>query len=119
MHYSYNSDPKSALANIKQTLENEGFKIIEYAPEDGFLFTDYKEFNWGTGRRIIAITAHVHDKIVITGMGSMDIPVTNLGKPHELLKIKKMDRLPYRVQKKIFLSLSQSFEKIGLNRIYN
>ena len=75
MHFDYEGDPKVALKNIKKILENEGFKIIEYAPEDGFLFTDYKEFNWGTGRRIIAVTAHVHDKIIITGMGSMDIPV--------------------------------------------
>ena len=119
MNFSYNGEPKIILSKIKQTLENEGFKIVEYAPEDGFLFTDYKEFNWGTGRRIIAITAHVHDKVVITGMGSMDIPVTDLGKPHELLKIKKMDRLPYTVQKKVFISLTQPFEKIGLNRIYN
>ncbi len=119
MHFDYDGDPKVALNNIKKILENEGFKIIEYAPEDGFLFTDYKEFNWGTGRRIIAVTAHVHDKIIITGMGSMDIPVTNLGRPDELLKIKKMDRLPYTVQKKVFLSLTQPFEEIGLNRIYN
>ncbi len=119
MHFSYDGSPKNALANIKHTLEEEGFKIIEYAPEDGFLFTDYKEYNWGTGRRVIAITAHVHDKIIITGMGSMDIPVTNLGTPDELLKIKKMDRLPYTVQKKVFLSLMQPFEKIGIYRIYN
>ena len=39
--------------------------------------------------------------------------------PDELLKIKKMDRLPYTVQKKVFLSLTQPFEEIGLNRIYN
>ena len=100
-------------------LESEGFKILEYAPEDGFLFTDYKEFNWGTGRRFIAVTAHVHDKIVVTGMGSMDIPVSDLGKPEDLLKIKKMDRLPYLIQKKTFLSLTQPFEDIGLVRIYN
>ena len=42
MHFSYDGSPKNALANIKHTLEEEGFKIIEYAPEDGFLFTDYK-----------------------------------------------------------------------------
>ena len=119
MNFDYDGDPKVALSDIKNTLENEGFKIIEYAPEDGFLFTDYKEFNWGTGRRIVAVTAHVHDKIVVTGMGSMDIPVTNLGKPKDLLKLKKMDRLPYLVQKKIFLSLAQLFEKVGFVRIYN
>ena len=61
----------------------------------------------------------MHDKIVVTGMGSMDIPVSDLGKPEDLLKIKKMDRLPYLVQKKIFLSLTQPFEDVGLVRIYN
>ena len=102
MHFNYEGSPKDALKNIRKVVESEGFKIIEYAPEDGFLFTDYKEFNWGTGRRIIAVTAHVHDKIIVTGLGSMDIPVTNLGKPEDLLKIKKMDRLPYLVQKGSF-----------------
>ena len=119
MEFDYAGDPKTVLKSIKDTLEREGFKIAEYAPEDGFLFTDYKEFNWGTGRRIVAVTAHVHDKIIVTGMGSMDIPVTNLGRPEDLLKIKKMDRLPYLVQKKIFLSLSEPFKEIGLVRIYN
>ena len=119
MHFDYQGSQKETLLKIRSILEQNGFKILEYAPEDGFLFTDYKEFNWGTGRRIIAVTAHVHDKIIITGMGSMDIPVTNLGRPNELLKIKKMDRLPYTVQKKVFLSLTQPFEEIGLNRIYN
>ena len=119
MYFDYEGSPKDAFKSIRRVLESEGFKILKYAPEDGFLFTDYKEFNWGTGRRIVAVTAHVHDKIVVTGMGSMDIPVTNLGKPKDLLKLKKMDRLPYLVQKKIFLSLAQLFEKVGFVRIYN
>ena len=106
MHFDYDGDPKVALSNIKKILENEGFKIIEYAPEDGFLFTDYKEFNWGTGRRIIAVTAHVHDKIIITGMGSMDIPVTNLGRPDELLKIKKNGSIALYRSKKSFLEFN-------------
>ena len=119
MYFDYEGSPKDAFKSIRKVLENEGFVILEYAPEDGFLFTDYKEFNWGTGRRIVAVTAHVHDKIVLTGMGSMDIPVSDLGKPEDLLKIKKMDRLPYLIQKKTFLSLTQPFEDAGLVRIYN
>ena len=119
MYFDYEGSSKDAFKSIRKVLESEGFKILEYAPEDGFLFTDYKEFNWGTGRRIVAVTAHVHDKIVVTGMGSMDIPVSDLGKPEDLLKIKKMDRLPYLIQKKTFLSLTQPFEDAGLVRIYN
>ena len=52
-------------------------------------------------------------------MGKMDIPVTDLGKSDELLKLKKMDRLPYTIQKKIFFNLVDPFEKIGLFRLYN
>ena len=119
MHFDYDGDPDSILVDIKNVLIAEGFKIAEYAPEDGFMFTDYRQFNWGSGRRLIAITVHVHDKIIITGMGSMDIPVTDLGKPDELLKLKKMDRLPYAVQKRTFLYLVDPFEKIGLKRIFD
>jgi len=119
MNFSYQGNPKQVLANVKRVLEDEGFMIVEYAPEDGFLFTDYKEYNWGSGRRLIAITVHIHDKIIITGMGKMDIPVTDLGKSDELLKLKKMDRLPYTIQKKIFFNLVDPFEKIGLFRLYN
>ena len=70
MHFDYDGDPDSILVNIKNVLIAEGFKIAEYAPEDGFMFTDYRQFNWGSGRRLIAITVHVHDRVIITGMGS-------------------------------------------------
>ena len=36
MHFDYDCNPRVALNNIKKILEDEGFKIIEYAPEDGF-----------------------------------------------------------------------------------
>ncbi len=117
MHFSYTQSPKQALIDIRNILEEEGFQIKKYAPEDGFIFTDYREYDWGTGRRLLAVTVHVHDKITINGMGKMDIPVSDMGNPDELLKIKSVDRLPYNIQKKIFLSLINPLEKIGLKRI--
>ena len=64
MYFDYEGSPKDAFKSIRKVLESEGLKILEYAPEDGFLFTDYKEFNWGTGRRIVAVTAHVHLSLI-------------------------------------------------------
>ena len=117
MHFTYENDRKEALVEIRSFLEDQGFSILEYAPEDAFLFTDYKLYDWGTGRRLLAVTVHINDKITITGMGKMDVPVSDLGKPDELLKIKSVDRMPYSIQKKTFLLLIESFDRIDCNRI--
>mgnify|MGYP006244624109 FL=1 len=91
LYFSYDKSKSDVTLDIRKILEEDGFKILEYAPEDGFLFTDYKEYNWGTGRRLIAYIVHVTDRIKITGMGKMDVPVSDLGKPSELQKIKEFD----------------------------
>jgi len=117
LHFSYTIPQEEVLLDIRTYLENEGFIILEYAPEDGFLFTDYKLFEWGTGRRLLAVTVHVHDKVTITGMGKMDVPVTDLGPPDELLKIKSVDRLPYRIQKRTFLALIEHLDSLGYKQM--
>tara|TARA_Y100001970_G_scaffold272332_1_gene368917 strand:+ start:586 stop:1029 length:444 start_codon:yes stop_codon:yes gene_type:complete len=119
MHFDYQGSQKETLLKIRSILEQNGFKILEYAPEDGFLFTDYKEFNWGTGRRLLAVAVHINDKVKLTGMGKMDIPITDLGEPEDLLEIKDVDRLPYNIQKKTFFTLVEPFEEIGLKLINN
>jgi hypothetical protein len=117
LFFSYNNDKTDALLDIRNLLEEDDFKILEYAPEDGFLFTDYKEYNWGTGRRLLAYVVHITDKIKITGMGKMDVPVSDLGKPNELQKIKEFDRLPYSVQKNTFLNIIESLENLGYKQL--
>ena len=105
------------LEELRVHLEGSGFNIKEYAPEDAFLFTEYKLYDWGTGRRLLAVAIHVNDKITITGMGKMDVPVTNIGPPEDLLKIKEVDRLPYEIQKRTFITLVQSINDIGYKTI--
>ena len=87
-HFSYEKPKKVVFEDLRSHLERSGFTIKEYAPEDAFLFTDFKLYDWGTGRRLLAVAIHVNDKITITGMGKMDIPVSDLGPPDKLLKIK-------------------------------
>jgi len=105
------------LEDLRYHLEESGFIIKEYAPEDAFLFTDFKLYDWGTGRRLLAVAVHVNDKITITGMGKMDVPVSDLGPPEDLMKIKEVDRLPHSIQKKTFLELVNSVNELGYETI--
>ena len=52
-------------------------------------------------------------------MGKMDIPMTDLGQSEDLVKIKDVDRLPYSIQKKTFLTIIEPFEEIGLVLLKN
>lgn len=112
-HFSYEKPKQVVFEDLRSHLEKSGFTIKEYAPEDAFLFTDFKLYDWGTGRRLLAVAIHVNDKITITGMGKMDIPVSDLEPPDKLLKIKEVDRLPYSIQKKTFLELVKSISDLG------
>jgi len=116
-HFSYDKPKAVVLEDLRTHLERSGFVIKKYAPEDAFLFTDYKLYDWGTGRRLLAVAVHINDKITITGMGKMDVPVTDLGPPEDLLKIKEVDRLPYGIQKRTFLALIESINDIGYKTI--
>ena len=116
-HFSYDKPKQVVFKELRSHLENSGFTIKEYAPEDAFLFTDFKLYDWGTGRRLLAVAVHVNDKITITGMGKMDVPVSDLGAPNELLKIKEVDRLPHSIQKKTFLALIESINELGYETI--
>lgn len=116
-HFSYEKPKKVVLEELRYHLEESGFIIKEYAPEDGFLFTDFKLYDWGTGRRLLAVAVHVTDKITITGMGKMDVPVSDLGPPEDLMKIKEVDRLPHSIQKRTFLELVNSVNELGYETI--
>lgn len=116
-HFSYDKPKHIVFKELRSHLEISGFTIKEYAPEDAFLFTDFKLYDWGTGRRLLAVAVHVNDKITITGMGKMDVPVSDLGAPNELLKIKEVDRLPHSIQKKTFLTLIRSINELGYETI--
>ena len=63
------------------------------------------------------MAVHVNDKITITGMGKMDVPVSDLGPTEGLMKIKEVDRLPYSIQKRTFLELVRSVSGLGYETI--
>jgi hypothetical protein len=100
IHFDYEGNKVQAIENIRKLLIKKGYVLIEYAPLEGFLFTDYKEHDWGSGKRMLALIVDIDDKISITAMGKMAIPVASIGGYERLLKVKTVDKLPYRVQKK-------------------
>ncbi len=112
-YFSYEGNRTQVLKEIKDLLIAKGFVLNEYAPTEGFLFTDYKLYDWGTGDRLIAIVVNIDDKITVTGMGKLAIPTANIGEPNSILKIKNVDRLPYKIQKKIFFPLIDSIDSLG------
>ena len=87
IHFSYKGNKNIALEEIRDLLLNRGYVIKEYAPFDGLLFTEYKFHDWGTGERLLALVVHIDDKITLTGMGKMAIPVANVGDSKSILKI--------------------------------
>jgi|TARA_B100001250_G_C19814254_1_gene797365 hypothetical protein len=117
MHFSYEKSREEALKEMKIFLMNEEFTILEFAPEDGFILTDYKSFDWGQGKRLLAVSVHIHDKMTINGMGKMDIPVSGIGENDELLKIKTFDRLPYKIQRRTLFTLIDPLDSLGYKQL--
>ena len=112
-HYEYNKEPKTALNEIRIILESEEYRIIKFAPEDGFMFTDYKIYYWGKNQFQFALIVHIKDKITFTGMGKLDLPTSGIGNPDKFMKTQNMDRLPYRLQRKVFNKLDIKLNKMG------
>ena len=117
-HFTFDKDKREAIIEIKEILENNGYIIEHFAPEDAFLFTDYKLHDWGTGRRLLAIAIHITDKVTLTGIGSkMDIPIGNLGPTDKLLELKTMDEFSYQIQKKTFYKVVKMLDSSGYSAI--
>ena len=116
-HYSYKIDKKIALKKIRKILENEGYFINEYAPEDGFLFTDYKIFSWGKNEYQFSLIVHVTDQITLSGMGKLDVPKSGMGDPNDIFETQSLEKLPYRLQKSVFGEIEKNFDPLGFKKI--
>ena len=55
--------------------------------------------------------------VVIVGMGKYEIVTSGIGNPDDILKMKSVDKLPYRLQKKIFLPIIGGLEERGLKLV--
>ena len=117
INFQYNGSIKDIMPTIKEYLESQEYDIIHYAPESGFILTDYKLFKVNTGKVFLALSININDLVVVVGMGKYEIVTSGIGNPDDILKMKTVDKLPYRLQKKIFLPIVDGLEKRGLKLI--
>ena len=117
INFQYNGSIKDIMPTIKDYLESQEYDIIHYAPESGFILTDYKLFKLNTGKVFLALSININDLVVVVGMGKYEIVTSGIGNPDDILKMKTVDKLPYRLQKKIFLPIIEALEKRGLKLV--
>ena len=117
LNFKYDGSIRDIMPLIKSYLENENYNIIHYAPETGYILTDYKFHNINTGKVFLALSINIKDLVVIVGMGKYEIVTSGIGKPDDIIKMKAVDKLPYRLQKKIFLPIIDGLEEKGLKLV--
>ena len=117
INFQYDGSIKDVMPIIKSYLEEQKYDIIHYAPESGFILTDYKLFKLNTGKVYLSLSININDLVVIVGMGKYEIVTSGIGNPDDILKMKSVDKLPYRLQKKIFLPIIGGLEDKGLKLV--
>ncbi|MEL0174057.1 MAG: hypothetical protein VW904_04940 [bacterium] len=117
INFKYDGSVREIMPVIKDYLEKQKYDIIHYAPESGFILTDYKLFSLNTGDVYLALSININDLVVIVGMGKYEIVTSGIGNPDDILKMKSVDKLPYRLQKKIFLPIIRGLEDRGLKLV--
>ena len=70
-----------------------------------------------TGKVYLSLSININDLVVIVGMGKYEIVTSGIGNPDDILKMKSVDKLPYRLQKKIFLPIIGGLEERGLKLV--
>ena len=117
LNFKYEGTIGDIMPVVKEYLESKNYDIIHYAPESGYILTDYRLFRLNTGRVYLALSVNINDLVVVLGMGKYEIVTAGIGNPDDMVKMKAVDKLPYRLQKKIFLPIIKGLENKGLKLV--
>ena len=117
LNFKYEGTVREIMPVVKEYLESKNYDIIHYAPESGYILTDYRLFRLNTGKVYLALSVNINDLVVVLGMGKYEIVTSGIGDPNDILKMKAVDKLPYRLQKKIFLPIKKGLEQKGLKLV--
>ena len=117
LNFKYEGTVRDIMPIVKEYLESKNYDIIHYAPESGYILTDYRLFRLNTGKVYLALSVNINDLVVVLGMGKYEIVTSGIGNPDDMLKMKAVDKLPYRLQKKIFLPIIKGLEQKGLKLV--
>ena len=117
LNFKYEGTVREIMPVVKEYLQSKNYDIIHYAPESGYILTDYRLFRLNTGKVYLALSVNINDLVVVLGMGKYEIVTSGIGDPNDILKMKAVDKLPYRLQKKIFLPIIKGLEQKGLKLV--
>ena len=117
LNFKYNGTVMDIMPVVKEYLESKNYNIIHYAPEAGYILTDFKLFSLNSGKVYMALSVNIKDLVVVVGMGKYEIVTSGIGNPDDIVKMKAVDKLPYRLQKKIFLPVIKGLEQKGLKLV--
>ena len=117
LNFKYEGTIGDIMPVVKEYLESKNYDIIHYASESGYILTDYRLFILNTGKVYLALSVNINDLVVVLGMGKYEIVTAGIGNPDDMVKMKAVDKLPYRLQKKIFLPIIKGLEKKGLKLV--
>ena len=117
LNFKYEGTVRDIMPVVKEYLQSKNYDIIHYAPESGYILTDYRLFRLNTGKVYLALSVNINDLVVVLGMGKYEIVTSGIGDPDDMLKMKAVDKLPYRLQKKIFLPIIKGLEQKGLKLV--
>ena len=117
LNFKYDGSIMDVMPVVKDYLESKNYDIIHYAPESGYILTDFRLFSLNSGKVYLALSININDLVVVVGMGKYEIVTSGIGNPDDMLKMKTVDKLPYRLQKKIFLPIINGLEQRGLKLV--
>ena len=117
LNFKYEGTVRDVMPVVKEYLERKNYDIIHYAPESGYILTDYQLFRLNTGKVYLSLSVNINDLVVVLGMGKYEIVTSGIGNSDDMLKMKAVDKLPYRLQKKIFLPIIKGLEQKGLKLV--
>ena len=117
LNFKYEGTVREIMPVVKEYLQSKNYDIIHYAPESGYILTDYRLFRLNTGKVYLALSVNINDLVVVLGMGKYEIVTSGIGDPNDMLKMKAVDKLPYRLLKKIFLPIKKGLEQKGLKLV--
>ncbi|MBT3299831.1 MAG: hypothetical protein HOG20_03090 [Candidatus Marinimicrobia bacterium] len=119
-YFSYDGSQVEATQNMKKYLDREGIPIKHFAPESGYILTEPLETKINFATYEIQLSIHVEDRVKLYLISSKEIysrgSEISIG-GGAFNRKQSMDKLPYKIQRKIYSSFYRSLKRAGFRLI--
>ena len=91
LNFKYDGTIMDIMPVVKDYLESKKYDIIHYAPEAGYILTDFKLFSLNSGKVNMALSINIKDLVVVVWKGKYEIVTSGIGNPDDMLNITYFD----------------------------